>query len=159
MEQVIMNTQQIIIEAIADNAVIPKYAHSADEDAGADLVATEGVTLYPGVPALISTGIKIAMPPGVQAEIRSRSGLAFKHGIRVLNSPGTIDPGYRGELKVILEWNGHMPNIFQNSYTVRAGDRIAQIVFMPYIAAEFVPGDVGSFISERGEGGGGSTGK
>lgn len=169
-----MNNIQVVIEKIRDNAVIPAYAHSALEDAGADLYAVEDVILRKGVPTLVGTGIKIVMFSGVQAEIRSRSGLAAKHGIHVVNSPGTIDPGYRGEIKVILQWDGHAPNVCAPVedtciddptqymqypvYKVKAGDRVAQIVFMPYLAATFVPGDVTSMVSERGEGGGGSTG-
>jgi len=120
---------------------------------GFDLRAAvkEPVTLYPGERALIPTGIAIAMPEGLEAQVRPRSGLALKHGITCLNSPGTIDADYRGEISVILI------NLGYESFTVNRGDRIAQLVFqtvprVTLVEVEELP------ESERGSGGFGSTG-
>lgn len=115
-----------------------------------DLCSVENVLLPPGQPTLVPTGLTIELPPGYEAQIRPRSGLAFKHALTVPNSPGTIDPGYRGEIKVILL------NLGKTTYQVNAGDRIAQMVIAQYAAAEWVEGDLAE--SQRGEGGFGSTG-
>lgn len=129
---------------------VPSYAHAGD--AGADLHASETVVLGPGQRATVGTGVSIALPDGCVAFVVPRSGLAFKHGITIVNAPGTIDAGYRGEIKVaVLNTDATEP------YTVEVGDRIAQLVVMPFIRARFVeverlPG------SMRGEGGFGSTG-
>lgn len=143
---------QIKINKLHPTASIPQYAHGAAEDAGMDLVALEDATLYPGTPMAIATGLAIELPAGYEAQIRSRSGLAFKHNVVVANSPGTIDPGYRGEIKVIL-----VNNQQGTVYSVKAGDRIAQMVVAKYEAVEFVRGDLTE--STRGTGGCGSTGK
>jgi dUTP pyrophosphatase len=116
-----------------------------------DLRAVENVTLAPGIPALAPTGLKIEIPPGFEAQLRPRSGLALKHAITMPNAPGTIDPGYRGELRVILL------NLGREPYTVQAGDRIAQMVISRYEAVEWDEGDLSA--SARGEGGFGSSGK
>ncbi len=130
--------------------MLPQYSHGPNEDAGMDLCSVESVLLPPGQPTLVPTGLTIELPPGYEAQIRPRSGLAFKHALTVPNSPGTIDPGYRGEIKVILL------NLGKTTYQVNAGDRIAQMVIAQYAAAEWVEGDLAE--SQRGEGGFGSTG-
>lgn len=128
----------------------PVYAHPGD--AGADLVATEPVTLAPGERATIGTGVALALPDGYVAFVVPRSGLAARHGLTIVNSPGTVDAGYRGEIRVTLANTDR-----SEPYSVAAGDRIAQLVVMPvtrarFVAVERLPG------SERGEGGFGSTG-
>ena len=129
---------------------LPCYAKKGD--AGMDIRASEDVWIKPFNQAIIPTGIYLEIPEGYECQIRSRSGLAAKHGINVMNSPGTIDSGYRGEIKVILN-NNH----FQ-SYDVKKGDRVAQMVFAPVTVATF--NEVTELTdSERGEGGLGSTGK
>ncbi len=128
----------------------PLYAHPGD--AGADLVATSGVTLAPGERAVVPTGISIALPDGFVAFVMPRSGLAAKHGIGLVNSPGTIDAGYRGEISVVMINTDSV-----ESFSVAVGDRIAQLVIQPVVRARFVsveelPG------TARGTGGFGSTG-
>ncbi|GAB2552039.1 dUTP diphosphatase [Leucobacter ruminantium] len=128
----------------------PVYAHF--DDAGADLRAAEAVEIAPGDRALIGTGVSIALPEGYAAFVVPRSGLAVKHGITVLNSPGTIDAGYRGEIKVPL-----LNTDPERSFAIAPGDRIAQLIVMPVSRAEFVP--VAELPeSVRGTGGFGSTG-
>lgn len=128
----------------------PSYAHPGD--AGADLRAREDVVLEPGERRLVPTGVSIALPNGYVALIHPRSGLATKHGLTVVNAPGTVDAGYRGEIRVIL-----LNTDRSAPYTITAGDRIAQLVVMPVSRARFVPVErlPGS---HRGEGGFGSTG-
>jgi len=133
------------------NAVLPEYAHGPAEDAGMDLRAVEDVLLEPGVPVLVPTGLAIELPPGYEAQLRPRSGLALKHAITLPNSPATIDPGYRGEIRVILL------NLGRNSYLVKAGDRIAQMVIARYEAVEWIESDLGE--TNRGSGGFGSSGR
>ena len=129
---------------------LPSYAKPGD--AGMDICASEDVWMRPFNKAIVPTGIYLEIPKGYECQIRSRSGLAAKHGINVMNSPGTIDSGYRGEIKVILH-NHH----FQ-AYDIKKGDRVAQMVFAPVTVAEFV--EVEELTnSERGSGGLGSTGK
>ncbi len=143
--------KKIIIHGKFKADGIPVY--SSAFASGADLKADlEGdVLLHPGERILIPTGIYLDIPVGFEAQIRPRSGLAANHGITVLNSPGTIDSDYRGEIKIILI------NLGKETYTIKNGSRIAQIVFSPVIQAEFIPGrDL--TISRRGEGGFGSTG-
>ncbi|WP_296197334.1 dUTP diphosphatase [uncultured Microbacterium sp.] len=128
----------------------PVYAHPGD--AGADLVSTETLTLAPGERALVGTGVAIALPDGFAAFVVPRSGLAAKHGITIVNSPGTIDAGYRGEIKVcLLNTDGSTP------YEIAVGDRIAQLIVMPVTTARFVPVEVLP-ESVRGAGGFGSSG-
>lgn len=128
----------------------PNYSHH--NDAGADLYSDENeVFLTPGEFKLISTGTSIALPDGYGAFVMPRSGLAAKHGITVLNSPGVVDAGYRGKIKVLLINHG------TEVYRVGSGDRIAQLVIMPVVHAEFIP-HYSLDDSERGEGGFGSTG-
>src|SRR5215470_9000518 len=101
-----------------------------------DLHAVESVTLDPGVLRLVPTGLTIELPPGFEAQVRPRSGLALKHAIAMPNAPGTVDPGYRGELRVLLL------NLGREPYTVRAGDRIAQMIVSRYEAVEWVEGQL-----------------
>lgn len=128
----------------------PRYAHA--DDAGADLCAAEAAVLQPGERALIGTGVSIALPEGYAAFIVPRSGLAAKHGITVVNSPGTVDAGYRGEIKVTL-----LNTDREQPFAVEPGDRIAQVIISPVSRAVFVPVEELP-ASERGAGGFGSTG-
>jgi len=129
---------------------VPAYAHPGD--AGADLVSTEAVRLEPGQRALVATGVRIALPDGYVAFVVPRSGLAAKHGITIVNAPGTVDAGYRGEIKVSL-----LNTDASEAYEIAPGDRIAQIVIMPIPRVTFLPVDELP-ESTRGEGGFGSTG-
>ena len=142
---------QIRIRRIHPDAILPKYAHSPEEDAGMDLHSVEAVTLEPGVPRLVSTGLTIELPPGFEAQVRPRSGLALKHAITMPNAPGTIDPGYRGELRVILL------NLGREPYAIAAGDRIAQMIVARYEPVEWHETELAE--SRRGAGGFGSSGK
>ena len=138
----------IEIPILAD--VPPTYAHPGD--AGADLRAAESVVIPPGHRALVGTGVSIALPEGTAAFVVPRSGLAAKRGITVLNSPGTVDAGYRGEVKVTL-----LNTDLEESFEVAVGDRIAQLIVMPVMRAEFIPvTDLAA--SDRGDAGFGSTG-
>lgn len=141
---------KIRIERIHPEAQIPHYAHGPTEDAGMDLRAVEEVRLEPLVPGLIPTGLRVEIPSGCEGQIRMRSGLALKHALILPNSPGTIDPGYRGEVKVIVL------NLGREAYTVRKGERVAQLVVARYEAVEWEEAGVND--SARGEGGFGSTG-
>ena len=129
---------------------LPRYARQGD--AGMDICASENVWLRPFNRAIIPTGIYLEIPYGYECQIRTRSDMAIKQGISVLNSPGTIDCGYRGEVKVILK------NHCFHNWDIKKGDRIAQMVFAPVTVAEFVEVEELS-DSERGVGGFGSTGK
>ena len=129
---------------------VPAYAHPGD--AGADLVSTEAVRLGPGERALVGTGVRIALPEGYAAFVVPRSGLAAKHGITIVNAPGTVDAGYRGEIKVAL-----LNTDAAEPYDIGIGDRIAQLIVMPVPRARFLPmTELPDSI--RGEGGFGSTG-
>lgn len=130
---------------------LPTYAtdHSAGLDLRANLDAP--LTLAPGQRALIPTGLYLELPEGTEAQVRPRSGLAFKHGVTVLNSPGTIDADYRGEVGVLLINHGHDP------FTINDGDRIAQLVVARYIRVSFAE-SADLRASERGAGGFGHTG-
>lgn len=131
-------------------AHVPVYAHPGD--AGADLVSAEELRLAPGERALVATGVRIALPDGYVAFVVPRSGLAAKHGITIVNAPGTVDAGYRGEIKVsLLNTDATEP------YDIAVGDRIAQLIVMPVPRVRFVPVDELP-ESARGEGGFGSTG-
>src|SRR5438477_4405485 len=141
----------IRIQRIHPAATLPVYAHGPREDAGMDLCAVEEVTLECGIPRLVPTGLVIELPPGYEAQVRPRSGLALKHAITMPNAPGTIDPGYRGEIRVILI------NLGTEPYTVHAGDRIAQLIVARYEAVEWVEFQLAA--SQRGEGGFGSSGR
>jgi dUTP pyrophosphatase len=142
---------QIRIQRIHAGAILPAYAHGPSEDAGMDLHAVEDAILEPGVPRLVPTGLTIEVPSGYEAQVRPRSGLALKHAITIPNAPGTIDPGYRGELRVILL------NLGREAYTVHAGDRIAQVIVAKYEAVEWLEEDLAESV--RGKGGFGSSGR
>jgi dUTP pyrophosphatase len=142
---------QIRIQRVNPAAVLPAYAHGPQEDAGMDLCAVEAVTLEPGIPRLVPTGLTIELPPGFEAQVRPRSGLALKHAITIPNAPGTIDPGYRGELRVILL------NLGREAYTIHAGDRIAQMIVARYQPVEWLEAPLAD--STRGPGGFGSSGR
>ena len=116
-----------------------------------DLHAVEDVTLAPAVPRLVPTGLIVEVPAGYEAQVRPRSGLALHHAITMPNAPGTIDPGYRGEVRVILL------NLGREPYTIHAGDRIAQMIVARYEAVEWEEGDLAD--SRRGTGGFGSSGR
>ncbi|NQX27532.1 dUTP diphosphatase [Microbacteriaceae bacterium VKM Ac-2854] len=129
---------------------LPEYAHPGD--AGSDLRSSEDLVLAPGERASVGTGVSIALPDGYVAFVVPRSGLAFKHGITIVNAPGTVDAGYRGEIRVsLLNTDAAAP------YSIAAGDRIAQLVVLPVSRARFIPVEVLP-DSVRGEGGFGSTG-
>ncbi len=153
-----MDTRKIAIEVTTlphfEGLALPAYETtlSAGMDVRAALPEGEPVTLAPGQRHLTPTGIAIALPPGYEAQMRPRSGLALKHGVTCLNSPGTIDADYRGELKVILV------NLGQEPFTIKRGERIAQIVIAPVTQGEWA---VVETLSEtaRGAGGFGSTGR
>ena len=130
-------------------AQLPVYAHPGD--AGMDVRSIEEVMLSPGARALIHTGLVLMLPPNAEAQVRPRSGLALKHGVTVLNTPGTIDAGYRGEVGVILV------NLGTEPFVVEKGMKIAQLVVSPVVQAEVV--EVTSVDeTDRGAGGFGSTG-
>jgi dUTP pyrophosphatase len=138
------------VEVLLTGEHVPVYAHPGD--GGADLVAAETVELKPGERAMVGTGTAVALPAGYVGLIVPRSGLAARHGLTIVNTPGILDAGYRGEIKVIL-----LNTDRSEPYTITAGDRIAQLVVMPVTRARFVPVDrlPGS---HRGDGGFGSTG-
>ncbi len=130
---------------------LPAYAHPGD--AGADLRAAEEIVLPPGGRATVGTGIAIAVPDGYAAFVHPRSGLASRHGITIVNAPGTVDAGYRGEVRVVL-----LNTDPSEPFTVRRGDRIAQLVVQPVTRVQFL--DAAELPpAPRGEGGFGSTGR
>lgn len=137
------------IKKINDNAIIPNYAH--DGDAGLDLYAVQELILNPGERGLVHTGIQMELPKNTEAQIRPRSGLALKNGITTLNSPGTIDEGYRGEIGVILI--NHSNEIFK----IEEGMKIAQMVIKPVFRVNIIE-TVELSVSERSENGFGSSG-
>ena len=146
-----MANVQVLITRIDPSVPLPTYAKGGD--AGADIVTRVDVTLQPGERALVPTGIAIALPDGYVALVHPRSGLAIKHGVTMVNAPGTVDAGYRGELQCIM-----INHDLKEAITFHKGDRIAQLVIQKVERAEFVevkdlPG------SGRGTGGFGSTGK
>jgi dUTP pyrophosphatase len=140
----------VAVQRLDADLPLPAYAHPGD--AGADLRTTVDVTLAPGERALVPTGIAIALPEGYAAFVHPRSGLAARHGLSVVNTPGTVDAGYRGEVKVML-----INHDLREPIELRRGDRIAQLVVQRVERARFheVPGLPGSV---RGDGGYGSTG-
>jgi dUTP pyrophosphatase len=145
-----MSQVQVLITRLDPDLPLPRYAKPGD--AGADIVSRVDITLAPGERALVPTGIAIALPDGYVALVHPRSGLAIKHGVTMVNSPGTVDAGYRGELQIIL-----INHDRSESISFKRGDRIAQLVIQQVERAEFVevselPG------SGRGKGGFGSTG-
>ncbi|MGA8988128.1 dUTP diphosphatase [Aeromicrobium sp.] len=141
---------EVTITRLDPDVALPAYAHPGD--AGADLVTTIDVELAPGARVLVPTGVALALPDGLAGFIHPRSGLALRHGLSIVNTPGTIDAGYRGEIKVLLI--NHDPHA---SVTLSRGDRIAQLVIqqverVTFVEAETLPD------SARGAGGYGSTG-
>lgn len=140
---------KVNIQKLNDKAIVPKFA--TEGAAGVDLVTTEGGTLAPGERKLFGTGLAFEIPVGLELQIRPRSGLAFKHGITVLNTPGTIDSDYRGEVKVLLINHG------EQGFTIFEGDRIAQGVIAEYKKVAFEEADELSDTA-RGAGGFGHTG-
>lgn len=140
----------VLVRRLDPSVPLPTYAHPGD--AGADLVTTEDVELAPGERVLVGTGLAVALPDGYAAFVQPRSGLAHRLGVSIVNSPGTVDAGYRGEIKVLLV--NHDP---RETAVLRRGDRVAQLVIQRVERARFheverLPG------SARGEGGYGSTG-
>ena len=142
---------KIRINRLHPAAILPAYAHGPLEDAGMDLCSVEEIWLSPGVAQAVPTGLAVEIPGGYEAQIRPRSGLALKHAITVPNAPGTIDPGYRGEIKVILL------NLGREPFAIHAGDRIAQMVIARYEAVEWEEADLSQ--TARGAGGFGSSGR
>lgn len=140
----------LYIETIDEKAQMPEYAHIGD--AGMDLYSIENVSLESGERKLIHTGLKIQLPANTEAQIRPRSGLALKHGITVLNTPGTIDEGYRGEIGIILINHG------EDEFKVTEGMRIAQMVIKSTVSVNIEKVDSLDDTS-RGDGGFGSTGE
>ena len=139
-----------IVDVLIASGRAPEYSHPGD--AGADLSAAEDVTLAPGARATVGTGVSIALPDGYVGFVVPRSGLAARHGITIVNSPGTVDAGYRGEIRVTL-----LNTDPESDFDISVGDRIAQLIVMPVSRARFVP--VQSLPgSHRGAGGFGSTG-
>lgn len=134
---------------IHPDAVLPAYAHPSD--AGMDVRSVEDVTVPAGKRALVHTGLVMILPPMYEAQVRPRSGLALKNGITVLNTPGTIDSGYRGEVGVILA------NLGDSDFAVKKGDKVAQIVIAPVTQPQIEETDVVD-ATDRGAGGFGSTG-
>jgi dUTP pyrophosphatase len=146
-----MSSVEVLITRLDPDLPLPRYAKGGD--AGADIVSRIDITLAPGERALVPTGIAIALPDGYVALVHPRSGLAIKHGVTMVNAPGTVDAGYRGELQCIL-----INHDKSESVSFKRGDRIAQLVIQKVERAEFVevrelPG------SGRGSGGFGSTGR
>lgn len=146
-----MSEPEILIQRLDPGLPMPSYAHPGD--AGADLYATEDAELLPGERAVIGTGVAIALPDGYAAFVHPRSGLAARHGVTLVNAPGTIDAGYRGEIRVTL-----INTDTKEPFRLRRGDRMAQLVFQRVARAVFretgtLPG------SARGAGGHGSTGR
>jgi dUTP pyrophosphatase len=148
-----MHSVRVALVRLAHGEGLPLPEYMSEHAAGADLCAAvrEQLTLLPGARALVPTGFSIALPPGYEAQIRPRSGLAIRSGVTCLNSPGTIDADYRGELSIVLANFGNDPVV------IRRGDRIAQIIVAPVSRARFDQVDELP-PTERGDGGFGSTG-
>ena len=142
---------RVEIKRLPNNEDLPLPAYETAGAAGMDLRSTEAVTLKPGARHLVATGLSIALPDGYEAQVRPRSGLAVKHGVTVLNSPGTIDSDYRGEVKVPLINHG------QEDFVIARGDRIAQMVVAPVTRVDWAEVDVLGETA-RGSGGFGSSG-
>jgi dUTP pyrophosphatase len=144
-------TVEVLIQRLDEGLPLPAYAHPGD--AGADLYATADVELMPGERALVGTGVAIALPDGYAAFVHPRSGLAAKHGVTLVNAPGTVDAGYRGEIRVTL-----INTDTKEPFRLQRGDRVAQLVVQrveraAFAEVESLPG------SARGDGGFGSTGR
>ena len=142
---------EVTVQRLAHGRDLPLPSYASTGSAGLDLHAATGpITLAPSTRALVGTGLALALPEGFEGQIRPRSGLALKHGVTVLNAPGTIDSDYRGEIGVLLV------NLGESPFVVERGMRIAQLVIAPVIRARLVEGEVPP--SGRGAGGFGSTG-
>ncbi|MEQ1510327.1 MAG: dUTP diphosphatase [Sphingopyxis sp.] len=142
----------IAIKRLPNGGGLPLPAYASDGAAGMDIVAAEGLTLKPGKRAAVATGIALAIPVGWEVQVRPRSGLALNHGVTCLNTPGTIDSDYRGEVKVILA------NLGDEYFEIKRGDRIAQLV--PAQVQRAVMREVDELdVTARGSGGFGSTGR
>ena len=146
----ILDKEQVVFQKIDPTAILPKYAHAGD--AGMDICSIENITIPVMQRKLIHTGLRARIPEGLEIQVRPRSGLALKHGVTVLNTPGTIDSGYRGEIGVILA------NFGDKGFDVRKGDRVAQLVVSKFVSIRVLEGDVDKDETDRGEGGFGSTG-
>ena len=150
------STVKVEIRQLPHGEGLALPAYQSAEAAGLDLLAAVSedapVILAPGKYALVPTGLSIALPPGYEAQVRPRSGLAAKHGVTVLNAPGTVDADYRGEIGVPLINHGDVP------FTIRRGERIAQMVIASVVQAELIPVTTLS-ATARGSGGFGSTGR
>jgi len=148
-----MNSSDIIIQLkrLPHGEGLPLPAYATAHAAGMDVVAAEELTLAPGARHAVATGFAMAIPAGYEVQVRPRSGLALKNGITCLNTPGTIDADYRGEVMVLLINHGSDP------FTIRRGDRIAQLVVSPVSHVEIVAVEALD-VTERGPGGFGSTG-
>jgi dUTP pyrophosphatase len=145
-------TTELQVRLLHPAARVPRRAH--EHDAGYDLSCVEDFTLWPGRRRTVGTGVAIALPIGTAGLVTPRSGLASRHGITVVNAPGLVDPGYRGELRVVLLNTGDAP------YAARAGDRIAQLLLVPFVAPDVRAVDeLAPAPDERGELGYGSTGR
>ena len=143
---------EIQLQRLPHGEGLPTPTYATEGAAGLDVVAAEDLTLAPGRRHAVATGFSIAIPEGYEVQVRPRSGLALKHGITCLNTPGTIDSDYRGEVKVILA------NLGDEAFEVRRGERIAQLVPAPVLRAHFA--EVHELAeTERGSGGFGSTGR
>ena len=145
-----MSNLRVLIQRLDKELPLPQYAKPGD--AGLDVYARIDCTLAPGARALLPTGIAIALPEGYVCLAHPRSGLAVKYGVSIVNTPGTIDAGYRGEIQINL-----INHDLQNDFEIKRGDRIAQLVFQKFEHAQFEEVDVLP-ESERGSGGFGSTG-
>ena len=136
---------------LASNPDLPLPARATDHAAGYDVRSSEAVTIKPGEICLVATGLAMELPEGLECQVRPRSGLALKHGITLPNSPGTIDPDYRGELRIIMQ------NLGSETVTLSRGERVAQLVFARFEEPRVMEHHQLS-ETERGEGGFGSTG-
>ena len=147
-----MSTLVVRVTVLPGRPLLPLPAYQTQDAAGMDLVAAEEKELGPGRRAAIGTGLAVEIPPGFEGQVRPRSGLALRHGVTVMNSPGTIDADYRGELKVLLT------NLSDDTFVVRVGDRVAQLVVSPVTRVEL---ELSSSLSstDRQDGGFGSTGR
>ncbi|QJU59797.1 dUTP diphosphatase [Sphingomonas sp. AP4-R1] len=147
-----MNSIAIRLKRLPHGEGLPLPAYATAEAAGMDVVAAEDITLAPGARAAVATGFAVAIPEGYEVQVRPRSGLALRHGVTCLNTPGTIDADYRGEVKVILA------NLGSDAVTIARGDRIAQLVPAPVLRAYFTEAEELEETA-RGAGGFGSTGR
>lgn len=149
-----MDTLKLLIKRTEDSLDLPLPKYMSSQAAGMDLYANinEDMTIEPGKFKTVPTGIMVAMPEGFEAQVRPRSGLAFKHGITVLNSPGTVDSDYRGEIKIVLI------NLGEKCFVIKRGDRIAQLIINRVERAELIETEQLP-ESDRGSDGFGSTGR